>query len=65
MTPTATTETGRRPGLLTLIGECLAEQSDLRAVERFSSRHDAGLLPEAGRWRDLLPATGPGPGQQY
>ncbi|MGH8991033.1 MAG: DmsC/YnfH family molybdoenzyme membrane anchor subunit [Acidimicrobiia bacterium] len=65
MTPTATTETGRPPGLLTLIDQCLAEQSDLSAVERFSSRHDAGLLPEAGRWRDLLPATGPGPGQQY
>jgi Fe-S-cluster-containing dehydrogenase component/DMSO reductase anchor subunit len=51
--------------LLTLIDECLADQADLSAVERFSSRHDAGLLPEAGRWRDLLPATGPGPGQQY
>ncbi len=51
--------------LLTLIDECLADQADLTAVERFSSRHDAGLLPEAGRWRDLLPATGPGPGQQY
>jgi Fe-S-cluster-containing dehydrogenase component/DMSO reductase anchor subunit len=50
---------------LTLIDECLADQADLSAVERFSSRHDAGLLPEAGRWRDLFPATGPGPGQQY
>jgi Fe-S-cluster-containing dehydrogenase component/DMSO reductase anchor subunit len=53
------------PGLLALIDECLADQADLSAVERFSSRHDAGLLPEAGRWRDLLPTTGPGPGQQY
>jgi Fe-S-cluster-containing dehydrogenase component/DMSO reductase anchor subunit len=62
---TVTTGTPRTPGLLTLIEECLAEQADLSAVERFSGRHDAGLLPEAGRWRDLLPATGPGPGQQY
>ncbi len=52
-------------GLLALIEECLDDQADLSAVERFSSRHDAGLLPEAGRWRDLLPAAGPGPGQQY
>ncbi|MGH9041008.1 MAG: 4Fe-4S dicluster domain-containing protein, partial [Acidimicrobiia bacterium] len=51
--------------LLDLIEECLADQADLTAVERFAGRHDAGLLPEAGRWQDLLPATAPGPGQQY
>jgi Fe-S-cluster-containing dehydrogenase component/DMSO reductase anchor subunit len=59
------TGTPRTPGLLALIDECLADQADLSAVERFSNRHDAGLLPEAGRWRELLPSTGPGPGQQY
>ncbi|MGH9000733.1 MAG: 4Fe-4S dicluster domain-containing protein, partial [Acidimicrobiia bacterium] len=51
--------------LLALIDEALADQRDLTAVERFSNRHDAGLLPEAGRWRDLLPASAPGPGEQY
>jgi Fe-S-cluster-containing dehydrogenase component/DMSO reductase anchor subunit len=53
------------PGLLALIDAALADQADLSAVERFADRHDAGLIAGSGRWRDLLPAAPPGPGQQY
>jgi Fe-S-cluster-containing dehydrogenase component/DMSO reductase anchor subunit len=53
------------PSLLALIDAALADQADLTAVERFADRHDAGLVPGSGRWRDLLPAAPPGPGQQY
>ncbi|HLF99746.1 MAG TPA: DmsC/YnfH family molybdoenzyme membrane anchor subunit [Acidimicrobiia bacterium] len=39
----------------------------MTAVERFSRRHDEDLTHRAGDavYRDLLPATPPGPGQQY
>jgi Fe-S-cluster-containing dehydrogenase component/DMSO reductase anchor subunit len=37
----------------------------LTAVERFSTRHDGDRLPAFGPYRALLPATEPGPGQQY
>ncbi len=48
-----------------LIAELLADQGNLTAVERFSRTHDeAGLAPGA-RYRDLLPATAPPPGEQY
>jgi len=42
----------------------LARQQDLSAVERFSQHHDERRLGVA-RYRDRLPATPPGPGQQY
>lgn len=42
----------------------LLRQQDLTAVERFADAHDAGTVTDA-RWRDRLPAHGPGPGQQY
>ncbi|MGN6695880.1 MAG: DmsC/YnfH family molybdoenzyme membrane anchor subunit [Aquihabitans sp.] len=42
----------------------LLRQQDLTAVERFAARHDAGEVPQ-DRWRDRLPARGPGPGEQY
>ncbi|MEX0658826.1 MAG: DmsC/YnfH family molybdoenzyme membrane anchor subunit [Egibacteraceae bacterium] len=59
----------------TLIDEFLAAEAGT-AVQRFSRRHDAeqaaeaaaaaGAPPAQDRWyRDLLPATPPGPGQQY
>jgi Fe-S-cluster-containing dehydrogenase component/DMSO reductase anchor subunit len=51
-----------------LLQRLLAEQGELTAVERFSRAHDRGALPgeeAGGRYRDLLPATPPGPGQQY
>jgi Fe-S-cluster-containing dehydrogenase component/DMSO reductase anchor subunit len=41
----------------------LLRQQDLTAVERFSAHHDPGTADR--RWTDRLPATGPGPGQQY
>ncbi len=51
---------------VTLIDELLEEQQRLTAVERFSSAHDRWVVPaRAELYRDLLPATPPGPGQQY
>lgn len=66
--------------VVTLIDQFLAEQAATTAVERFSQAHDdlrgrpaamhdvAEPFPMAqrsGYWRDLMPATPPGPGQQY
>ena len=48
---------------LPLIDQYLREQQDLSAVERFARQHDAAV--DHGRYRELLPATPPGPGQQY
>jgi formate dehydrogenase iron-sulfur subunit len=48
---------------LPLLDEYLREQHDLTAVERFARAH--GTLPDHDRYRALLPATPPGPGQQY
>jgi Fe-S-cluster-containing dehydrogenase component/DMSO reductase anchor subunit len=48
---------------LPLLDDYLREQQELTAVERFARHHDA---PGAhGRYRQLLPAQPPGPGQQY
>jgi formate dehydrogenase iron-sulfur subunit len=50
----------------TLIDQLLAEQRSLTAVERFSrvqARHK--LTNNEARYRQLLPATAPAPGQQY
>ncbi|WP_421120666.1 DmsC/YnfH family molybdoenzyme membrane anchor subunit [Aquihabitans daechungensis] len=41
----------------------LLRQQDLTAVERFAAYHDGDAT--TARWQDRLPATGPGPGQQY
>jgi formate dehydrogenase iron-sulfur subunit len=52
--------------LLTPIDRYLAQQQGTSAVERFAERHDADLIPADARWySDRLPATPPGPGQQY
>jgi len=52
--------------LRTPIDDYLARQRDLTAVERFADHHDRATPPLHERWyRDLLPATPPGPGQQY
>jgi formate dehydrogenase iron-sulfur subunit len=48
---------------LPLLDDYLREQQELTAVERFARRHDAP--GEDGRYRELLPARPPGPGQQY
>lgn len=52
--------------LATPIDEYLALQADLSAVERFAGLHDADMVPSLARYyRELLPASPPGPGQQY
>ncbi len=45
-----------------LVDELLAEQQSLSAVEQFAR---SGPQPTAKSYRALLPATPPGPGQQY
>ena len=51
---------------MTLLEQFLAEQSDMTAVERFSARHDAEVVPSrSGFYRDLIPLARPRPGQQY
>jgi formate dehydrogenase iron-sulfur subunit len=42
----------------------LSEQQELTAVERFSRRHDVGDVDSKG-YRDLIPRSRPGAGQQY
>jgi Fe-S-cluster-containing dehydrogenase component/DMSO reductase anchor subunit len=49
-----------------LIDTLLADQSDLSAVERFAQFHADEVEPLQSRFYSaLLPATAPGPGQQY
>jgi len=51
---------------LDLIRGMLDEQQDLTAVERFSRAHPTNRAPAQERYyRDLMPATPPGLGQQY
>ncbi|MBI3960203.1 MAG: dimethyl sulfoxide reductase anchor subunit [Chloroflexi bacterium] len=53
------------PTQATLIDFYLNEQAQT-AVDRFSGLHSAGLLDgQERRYRDLLPLSLPGPGQQY
>jgi Fe-S-cluster-containing dehydrogenase component/DMSO reductase anchor subunit len=47
----------------TLLGQLLREQQDLSAVERFAVRIDRGQ--QTRFYDDVLPASPPGPGQQY
>jgi formate dehydrogenase iron-sulfur subunit len=59
--------------VLTLVDHFLAEQASTTAVERFSraqaamedSERPFAMAPRSGYWRDLMPVTPPGPGQQY
>jgi formate dehydrogenase iron-sulfur subunit len=51
--------------VVTPLDRWLADQQQLTPVERFSRAHDAGHTGETDRWRDLLPASPPGAGQQY
>jgi Fe-S-cluster-containing dehydrogenase component/DMSO reductase anchor subunit len=48
---------------LPLLDQYLREQQELTAVEQFAREHDAPV--SARRYEALLPATAPGPGQQY
>lgn len=50
----------------TLIDDLLGEQQSLTAVERYSRAQERHELPALEKhYRKLLPATSPGPGQQY
>jgi formate dehydrogenase iron-sulfur subunit len=50
----------------TLIDDLLAEQRRLTPVERFARTHDQGSTPAQERYyRDLIPQTRPGAGEQY
>ena len=54
------------PAGMTLIDRYLLEQQELSAVVRFSQRHEAHELPlQARYYSELLPASPPGPGEQY
>ena len=56
----------RGPQVETLIDRFLDEQANPSAAERFARDHDAEQLPAAARhYQALMPATPPGPGQQY
>jgi formate dehydrogenase iron-sulfur subunit len=49
-----------------LLADTLARSSDLSAVERFSQWHQGATAPaRQGLYREAMPATAPGPGQQY
>ena len=51
---------------LPLLDRLLREQQQLTAVERFAQRHaDVSVPLQEPYYRALLPATPPGPGQQY
>ncbi len=50
---------------LTFIDDLLAEEQLLSAVEAFARQHSNRSEPAPGRYRRLLPATSPAPGQQY
>lgn len=54
------------PDARDLLRQLLAEQQQLTAVEQFSREHGSGTIPSQARYYSkLLPATPPGPGQQY
>ncbi len=50
-------------GEKTLVDQLLAEQQQLTAVERFSEWHDR--RHDRSRYSHLMPASPPGPGEQY
>jgi len=61
-------DAGERPSRvrLPLVSQFLDMQQDLSAVERFARRHDEGELPPGERvFKDLIPFSKPGKGQQY
>ena len=54
------------PDARELLQQLLAEQQQLTAVEQFAREHANGAIPaQAKYYSKLLPATPPGPGQQY
>jgi Fe-S-cluster-containing dehydrogenase component/DMSO reductase anchor subunit len=61
------TFTPSHPGdVASLVDLLLADQQRLSAVDLFSREHEHGTIPaQAKHYSKLLPATPPGPGQQY
>ncbi len=53
------------PVRLRLVDQYLQDQQRLTAVERYAQRHEAGELPDAAAYRDLIPLLAPKAGQQY
>ena len=57
------------PPVVSLVDAYLARQADLTAVEQFArarDRHEAPPAPDQAKYyRDLIPLSVPGPGQQY
>jgi Fe-S-cluster-containing dehydrogenase component/DMSO reductase anchor subunit len=49
----------------TFIDELLQDQRELTAVEQFAQWHETIVPASPGRYRRLLPAGPPGPGEQY
>ncbi|PAW79628.1 MAG: hypothetical protein B9S32_03580 [Verrucomicrobia bacterium Tous-C9LFEB] len=63
--PERFSETEQAP-LRTLIDELLEAQQSLSAVERFSQRHAGDAIPAQQKYyRELIPLSSPGPGEQY
>ena len=51
---------------IALLDDLLLDQQKLTAVERFSQRHEAEIEPlQARYYRDLIPPSKPGAGEQY
>lgn len=66
MTPDVLPQHETRTGLPSFLKELLTEQQDLTAVARFSQFHDEAAAPrQQQHYAALLPATPPGPGEQY
>ena len=56
----------RESSPMTLIDRYLLEQQELTAVERFAQRHERNEIPlQSLYYESLLPASPPGPGEQY
>ena len=50
---------------VTFIDELLQDQRELTAVDQFAQWHETIMPAAPGRYRRLLPAAPPGPGEQY
>lgn len=54
-----------KPSIDVLINQSIAEQSELNAVERFSAAHDSIEPRQSKYYKELIPLTKPGKGEQY
>lgn len=66
MAPTRAAERPITSSPFSALDWVLADQQTLTAVDRFARKHDDDALPPSAKfYRDLIPGTAPGPGQQY